>query len=438
MRPQEKWMRNPKDPNQKKKRAYRPKSKRVAAKKGQDDDSKSDAPDPGSEGSSPADGATEAEMEGEENNPKSNASVMERAPPPPPPPPPPGRAASAEPTMAAPKAGSQYLQGEIGTRTVQSSPVHNDESQRQPVEASLTPKPLRRQLFPSPSEKNGASNRNPSSKDNSCKPLLELPNICRRSPRLNKSLDVLGTQARTPDANKENRALGLTHDNDLRDLFDDDEDGFQFPPKTPTPTRRSDRLLCKISSKTPSGRTSGTPCTQKTPSRQRLSSATKTPKTDFIMGSNRTVEEMTPFTRMMHEELIREWAEKNKSAEAPNTRTPSNAAAAQQSDLDFPDLPSLKGMSPMARQLASLDKIDFSGLNTDFPDIFTTDPQARSSPPNGYYNFLNSDFLDPGLNCGPWGETGDMHMQSASRESMLPVQQTTTPLRRSPRKNRLG
>ncbi len=80
MRPQEKWTRNPKDPNQKKKRAYRPKSKRVAAKKGQEDDSKSDAPDPGSEGSSPADGTTEADMENDNDHQRPDTGVMDLSP----------------------------------------------------------------------------------------------------------------------------------------------------------------------------------------------------------------------------------------------------------------------------------------------------------------------------------------------------------------------
>lgn len=432
MRPQEKWTRNPKDPNQKKKRAYRPKSKRVAAKKGQEYDSKSDAQEQGSEGSSPADGATEADMENEDDRQRPDTGVME-----PELPPVHQRATSAEPMMADWNAASvHHLRAGFETRASQSSPMRNEASNNQAVKTDLTPKPLRRQLFPSPMHKTPAkSQAAPSGKDAIPQPLSELPNLCRRSPRLNKSADVLGNHPKTPE--KENRVSGPTHDDDLNDLFNDEEDSFLIPPQTPTPTRRSDRLLLKTPSKTPSGRNLQTAGAHTSPNAHRASQEVKTPKKDFIMGSNRTVEEMTPFTRMIHFELIKEHATKDKTTYETETKTPENPPA-HHSDLDFPDLPDLEGVSPSSRPFGSMHDLDLSSFNTNFPDIFQTNVQGSgSSPPNGYYNYLNSDFLDPSLTNGQWDGAGDMDVQSGSNGVLLAVQGTTG-LRRSPRKNKSG
>ena len=432
MRPAEKWTRNPKDPNQKKKRAYRPKSKRVAAKKGQEDDTKSDAPDQGSEGSSPADGATEADMENEDDRQRPDTGVVDAEVP---------RvhqlATSAESMMTNGNPASvHHLPAGRETRTSQSSPVGNEglHSHGQPVKMDLTPKPLRRQLFPSPINRTPTkSQASPSGKDTITQPLSELPNFCRRSPRLNKSTDVLGNNPRTPE--KENRVSGSTQDDDLNDLFNDEEDSFLLPPQTPTPTRRSGRL--KTPSKTPSGRNPRTPGAHTSPNAHRASHEVKTPKKDFIMGSNRTLEEMTPFTRMIHFELIKEHPAKTKTTDEPATRAPENPPA-QHSDLEFPDLPDLEGVSPSSRPFDSMHDLDLSSFNTDFPDIFQTNIQGSgSSPPNGYYNYLNSDFLDPALTNGQWDEAGDMDVQTGSNGASLAVQRTTG-LRRSPRKNKLG
>lgn len=442
MRPQEKWMRNPKDPNQKKKRAYRPKSKRVAAKKGQDEDSKSDAPDPGSEGSSPADGATEAEVEVEDDRQRPTTEVVE-----PDLPAMQGRAPSAQPTMSGrdpvsahrPSAGPE-------TRAFQSSPGHSAESQNHLAEVNLTPKPLRRQLFPSPIHKTPATPKGASTQDKIAKPLSELPNFCRRSPRLTKSSDVLNTHLTTPErTNDENRASWSVRNDGLDDLFNDDEDGFQLPPQTPTPNRRSDRLLLKTPSRVPSGRNVKTPDSRTSSSNahRALQQAAKTPKGDLIMGSNRSVEEMTPCTRVIHEHLVAEAAAKKSAAaaaaaaeEESSTKTP-RYPATQQSDLNFPDLACMDDMSPMTRQLASLDRTDFFA-DMEFPDIFHTDVQGTTtSSPNGFYNFLNPEYLDPGLAGRNRGEVGNLNVPAEWMGKSVAAQGQTG-LRRSPRKNKSG
>lgn len=443
MRPQEKWMKNPKDPNEKKKRAYRPKSKRVAAKKGQDDDSKSNAPEPNSEGSSPADGATEAELEGEDENQRLNTDMID-----------PqlrslgGNAPNAEPTGIV--QGDAPVDGPSTrppTGASQSSPDQTEGSHTHPVEGDLTPKPLRRQLFPSPTNKPSPNSQAPVTKDKSAKPLSELPNICRRSPRINKTVDVLNTNPETPKASNKENQFSRTADDDLHDLFNDEEDGFQLPPQTPTPTRRSDRLLLKTPSRTPSG---GNPVTRSISANDRPPlQEVKTPKRDFIMGSNRTVEEMTPFTRMIHEELIKN-APKAKKANSNNNTPNSQLAQSQQShksDLNFSDLPTLD-VSPMSmsRQpaFASLDRdtMDFGGV--EFSDLFArpAGPGTGSgSPPDGYYHFLNEDFLGAGwVGMGggqgqPRGEGKNGHGEEGGLGVSQPQIQSP-PLRRSPRRNR--
>ena len=376
-------MRNPKDPHQKKKRSYRPKSKRVAAKKGQNDDSKSDAPDQGSEGSSPADGATEAELEVEDDRQRANPEMVE-----PELPPMHGRATSAEPVMTGTKVTSAHQPpAALETRASKSSPVRNEGSHGHPAQGDLTPKALCRQLFPSPVNKTDSNTRLASVRGKSAGPLSELPNVCRRSPRLNKSRDVPGTHPKTPVAGeKENKVSGPAQHDDLSHLFNDDDDDFQLPPQTPTPARRSSRLLLKTPSRTPSERQPRTPAAHTSPSAQRALQDAKTPKRDFIMGSNRTVEEMTPCTRLIHEHLIKEAALQNKSSAEP-LATDAESPPTRQPDLDFPDLPELQEISPISRQFASLDNTDLSSFNTDFPDIFRTTIQGSSSPPNGYYNF---------------------------------------------------
>ena len=433
MRPEEKWNKNPKDPNQKKKRTNRPKSKRVAAKKGQDDDSKSEAAEPGSEGSSPADGATEAEMEIDNDGLVPDTEMAESELPPNL-----GHAANGGPMATNKAAPASRSQAGIESKVFQPSQVGNEGSHSHPVQVDMTPKPLRRQLFPSPSKNAASSSQSgPPSKDKTANALAELPNVCRRSPRLNRSTDVLSTRPKTPDpTDKENQVSSKVHEDDLNDLFNDEEDGFQLPPQTPTPARRSDRLLLKTPNKTPSARPLTISGAHTSPSAHRGSSNPKTPKRDFIMGSNRTVEEMTPFTRLMHEELIKDAATKKKAAGQGQMHQAGNSPA-QHPHLDFPDLPSLIETSPTSCQFASLENVDLSSMINEYPDIFRTNLPVDASPSNGFYNFLNSDFIDAPLGSGQWDGVEQMKTQTQSTGDSLAVQGTLE-LRRSPRKNKSG
>jgi hypothetical protein len=433
MRPEEKWTRNPKDPNQKKKRTYRPKSKRVAAKKGQDDDSKSDAPDQGSEGSSPADGATEAELDVEDGRQGANTGLVQQEVPHVH-----GRATNAESAMTATQEASSHRPGaELERGSFQSSPGRNEGSHSHLGEPGLTPKPLRRQLFPSPLKENHQNPQTAAAKEDSSNPLRELPNFCRRSPRLHKSMDVLNPHPKSCDASeKENRVSSSNYDDGLEDLFNDNADDLPHPPQTPSPSRRSDRLLLKTPGKTPSGGHPRTPPANKSLAANGVLQEAKTPKRDFIMGSNRTVEEMTPFTRLIHDELVKSYPkEQGANIETP-TGIPEDPPP-QQSDLDFPDLPDLGDIS---RDFGGMENMELNGFGTNFTDMFRTDVQATgSSPPTGFYNYLNSDYLNPNMAGSPdqWNSAGGMNAQIDSHNSPL-TSEGTSGLRRSPRKNRSG
>lgn len=438
MRPEEKWAKNPKDPNQKKKRVYRPKSKRVAAKKGQEDDTRSDAPDQGSEGSSPVDGATEAEIETEDEVQRRDAEEAH-----PGKPPDHGPATNTNPgiTTREPTAAHHPSAG-FEIRAFGSDPPNNEALHNHPVAVELTPKPLRRQLFPSPTNKSPQTSQAASMKNTPVKPLSEVSNVCRRSPRLNQPMDVLKMHMKTPDANeKENQPSTSAYDDEFNDLFNDDEDSFVLPPQTPTPTRRSDRLLLKTPTKMPSGGNLRTPIARISPTGHRALQdlrEVKTPKRDFIMGSNRTVEEMTPGTRLIHDTLVKEAAAEaraKKRAEVPSSVLAAAIPLPPQPDSDFPDLPPLDGLSP--RQLAAFDERGFLGLDMNLEEMFPTGQRFTNSPPKGFFNFLNDNLIDPALTADQWNGNGAMDSMSASNGSSLPVEGTVG-LRRSPRKNRSG
>lgn len=170
------------------------------------------------------------------------------------------------------------------------------------------------------------------------------------------------------------------------------------------------------------------------------------------MGSNRTIEEMTPFTLLIHKELVRDAAAKQKAADEAEAKAEAqaqlvrDAITQQQSEYDLAGLPSLNGMSPMSRQLASLDNMDFSCMTNEFPDIFRPDLDVGSSPSSGFYNFVNADYVDPALGSagggisgnGHWDGVGGMNGQAQATAGNCLAVQETTGLRRSPRKNKSG
>src|SRR3984885_156974 len=256
MRPPEKWNKGPKDPKEKRKRRRRPRGERAAARKTNGgNNSRGDASTPASDASTPQDTATEAagpeegendDREGQINGQNDGANEPEL-------PPMPKRETSAEPVAEGTRAGLRAdVSNQTDQRTIHSSPARHHGSETEPIELDLTPKPLRGHLF-SPQNPNSAKSVATASSSDSSKPLASLPNFVRRSPRINKTKEVFGLEGHIDvTSNKENVTPGRGLDDGLNDLFDDGEGGTQLPPMTPTPTRRSDRLLFKTPSKTPS------------------------------------------------------------------------------------------------------------------------------------------------------------------------------------------
>ena len=450
MRPEEKWNRGPKDPKEKRKRRYRPRSERAAARNTNNSkNARSEAGTPTSDTSTPQDTATEAadRDEGDNDDQEGNISGQTAAVDEPELPPIPRRATSAEPTTRTTMGGLRAaMLGAKGQRAVQSSPIRPHGSEAEPIEIDLTPKPLRRQLF-SPQNPDSAKSAATASSSESSRPLASLPNFVRRSPRLNKTKEVFdlgGTLVADPHGgnNKENctPARGLV--DGLDDLFDDGEDDIQLPPMTPTPTRRSDRLIFKTPSKTPN-RTLGAIVSPNV--RRSLQKSIRHPAAAALLGGNKNVADMTPFTKQIHQLLSDAVSHQIRSSPnrppPPHPRsTPKKSSPKNAMEFDFPDLPSLNNSSPMSQNRHinfDLSELTTERLDTDYQDVPSTDAPMPSSPPPGFFNFV--DTHDDGMN-GLWSEIdfGNGHVFMDVSEYPNPMESavvsTMSPgLRRSPR-----
>ena len=446
MRPPEKWNKGPKDPKEKRKRRARPRSERAAARKTSgSNNSRGDASTPASDASTPQDTATEAagpeegendDREGRINGQNDGADEPEL-------PPMPKRATSAEPVAEGTRADlTADVSNQTDQRAIQSSPARHHGSETEPIELDLTPKPLRRQLF-SPQNPNSAKSAATASSSDSSKPLASLPNFVRRSPRLNKTKEVFGLEGHIDvTSNKENVTPGRGLDDGLNDLFDDGEGGIQLPPMTPTPTRRSDRLLFKTPSKTPS-RTPGATLSPNV--RVSGQKSLRHPAAAALLGTMKKVEDMTPFSKQIHQ-ILSDANPHNLSSSPPRPsavparRTPRKASPRSAADFDFPDLPSLNNSSPMSQNQQI--NFNFSELTTeqiqpDFQDVSSSDRPMPSSPPQGFFGFV--DTHDDGMN-GLWSEmdfgNGHAFLEEAQYPASMASPKVTTVgagPRRSPR-----
>ena len=349
------------------------------------------------------------------------------------------RASSAEPpARGLARVRPNYLPA---TRQVQSSPGRGRGSEAEPIVVDLTPKPIRRQLFPSPDKPQIRSD--PSGIKAAAKMSNNLPHFVRRSPRINKTKNVFqipglaGAVALTADG-KENIMPDFTVDPDLDAMYDAMADEHPLPPSTPTPSRRSERLIMKTPSRQFGTETS--PNAQRTPTfRTPKPKNGSHPVAAALLGTikaNQDPADMTPFSRMMTETL-------NGAYELGILNTPELRKASKKStpakhiSFDFPDLPSLNNSSPMHGE--PIFNINFSELPTDIlpgdmHDPFSTDTAVPSSPP-GFMSFINPDGYD---NIDWEGIPNEAQAQ----ESVYPDPEAlaTAPsshmLRRSPRKNK--
>lgn len=351
------------------------------------------------------------------------------------------RASSADP-------GPRGLQARVHhrppMRQVQSSPGIPKGSEGAPVEIDLTPKPLRRQLFPSPQKTQARSEPGPTAASANYETYL--PTIVRRSPRLNKTRDVFGMQvgviAITADGKENLAPAPVVVDDGLADLFDEGPTDVELPPMTPTPKRRSERLLLKTPSKTPQ-RHFGADLSPNADLQPNL----RTPKTRngqhpalaALLGTvQKDVVDMTPFTRSIHDALMSDAPFQMNIPDEPKPagQGPSKKATPQKViTFDFPDLPSLKGSSPMSHDHLvnfNFSELTTDHLNSDFADPFATHTTMPSSPPADFFNFIDANATSVNE---MWDEMIDADAGQAYIDPNMTASATT--LRRSPRRQRL-
>jgi len=246
---------------------------------------------------------------------------------------------------------------------------------------------------------------------------------------------------------KENAAPGTgVIDDGLADLFEEGPVDLELPPMTPTPKRRSERLLLKTPSETPQRHfgvdvspNAGLLPSFPTP----RSRHGQHPALAALLGTaQKDVLEMTPFSRSIHDALTSDapyalaLADTQKAALQHEAKkaTPKKAMT-----FDFPDLPSLKNSSPISHD--QMINFNFSELTTDqltsdFHDPFATHANMTSSPPAGLFNFL--DPSDAAVSM-MWDDMIDVDaVQSAYDEpEALAATASPPPLRRSPRPQRV-
>lgn len=399
-RPPEKWQK--KDPKEKRKRKRPPKPPRSRTNppRAAAGNLQSDAQEPPSEDSSPADTSME---DGPDDNPDENgddATVMEER-----------DGSSEEPqlppmpkSMSAITSRRMVTFGSFTTRQVQSSPITRGTA-AEPIDIDLTPKPIRRVLFPSP--KGQEAQQTTAVLAEKTNDAL-LPSFVRRSPRINKVRDVLAenfvASAVTADGSveqdgKENMTPRVQVNDQDDDLFGDFT--MMPPPTTPTPKRRSERILLRTPGRTPgrdfgaeiSGNASGSP-KSKTPKHSSIDFA------GIFMDSatrNLDPEQMTPFTRIIHAAAITPKS-KNKINIGFTPKRGNKAA-----EFDFPDLPSLNTSSPFSKPHDTdlFSELPTERLFSEFDDLPATDRPMPSSPPvnnlsgwDNFHDFMNIDQFD--------------------------------------------
>jgi hypothetical protein len=223
-------------------------------------------------------------------------------------------------------------------------------------------------------------------------------------------------------------------DDGLNDLFDNGGDGIQLPPLTPTPTRRSDRLLFKTPSKTPT-RVPGATLSPNV--HNSLPKSVRHPAAAALLGTSKKVEDMTPFSKQIHQILSDTATHQLRSSPPGPTvvprRTPKKASPRNAVDFDFPDLPSLKNSSPMSANQHI--NFNFSELTTEqlHMDGPSSDRPMPSSPPQAFFGFV--DTHDDGMNC-LWSEIDFGNGNAFLYPDSMPSPKVTgvsTGVRRSPR-----
>ena len=446
-RPAEKWQK--KDPKEKRKRKRPPKppkSRTNPPRAAAGNLPTSDAQEPGSEDSSPAD--TSAEDGADDSNENNDNMTVDGD----------ANEDNGEPEL--PPMPQNVLSAQLGRRTVKWAEVPPRLAQSSPAEKGsvdepidlLTPnKPLRRKLF-SPSRVE-AESPPPEVLTEKVNGSL-LPSFVRRSPRLNKTRDIFSEVNTTvamsvdgaADDGKENVTPGMSHNfHDFDDLFGDNDDELMLPPATPTPKRRSERILLRTPGKTPTRDVGAENLgnAQTTPKRNR------TPKSEyninvaelFMDSVTRSLDpnNMTPNTRRLFDVCSDAASPSSRPSRLRTGFTPKATTPGRSSvNFDFPDLPSLKPSSPMSNDVAGH---SFSELPTEriYDDLNTDMPMPSSPPVHGwgaghedaFGDMVNFSDMDAG---GDWGD----FLKTPKKQCGNGLLDVETPgrsgLRRSPRR----
>lgn len=402
-RPSEKWQKKDKTTAEKRKRKRPPKPPKSrtnpprAAAGNMPSEVQSDAPEPLSEDSSPADTTMEdgnddgnetATINGDSND-SSNEPEL---------PPMPRNVMSAQPNRRTVKwADSQ-------PRQAQSSPVVRGTAE-EPIDVDLTPKPLRRRLFsPIGNEMYGIYAAPAVLSEN--KNVSLLPSFVRRSPRLNKIKDCFDSEAAIDDstapAGKENLAplQHIDEDPDFDEIFGGEVGDVIIPPATPTPKRRSERIQLRTPGKTPTRDFGAELSVNGQANNKTPKQAVGLDMAELMMGSvlrHVDPKHMTPHTRALFHACSDVQTPTSKHSRGRTGFTPkANTPGRSSINFDFPDLPSLKPSSPMSHDESGQ---PFSELPTDrlysnLDDVLDTDAQMPSSPPVNGWGIDINDFGD--------------------------------------------
>jgi len=396
-RPPEKWQKkNPKE-KKKRKRPPKPPKSRTNPPRHAAGNVQSDAQDPVSDDSSPAETSMEDGVDdngdamtiNDENNDDEEPEL----------PPMPMQTRSAQ--MA-----RRTVMFAVEARQVQSSPAIKSTA-AEPIVVDLTPKPLRRVLFPSPGI--DAVTESTALAVEMVEEGL-LPSFVRRSPRFNKVKDVFAVTAAsrviTVDGDgKENANPPSTHHDDgLDDLFGDiEDDRTMLPPATPTPKRRSERIMMRTPGRTPSrefgaeifNNAESSPKGVKTPTPKAMNLMADLFMDPAMRGVDPKL--MTPLSRSLHaacsDGVSPKTPRRYKTGTTPKNNTPGLR-------FDWTDLPRLATSSPISWPQNIDGDNNWSELPTehmhpDFDDILAPDLPMPSSPPvgDGWEDFVHIDQL---------------------------------------------
>ena len=320
-----------------------------------------------------------------------------------------------------------------------------------PIEIDLTPKPVRRQLFPSSDKVRVCSDPGPQTE--AITTANPLPAFVRRSPRLNKIRDVFAVPAAiavTVDGKENVAPAAASVDDGLADLFEEGPTDVELPPPTtPTPKRRSERLLLKTPSKTPQRQfgaqlsPNADPHVFRTPK----SRHEQHPALAALLGSvQKNVVDMTPMTRSIHDALTSDQpGVVDLIADEMMVRSGGRKEKSKKlSTLEFPDLPSLKNSSPMMGD--HLMYFGFSEMTTDQLTSDVIDPFTNSVmpslPPDGLFGYLDNAEMDESVNA-MWDNLLEADAIGTTDQSVYPDPEGLTvadtgscALRRSPRRQK--